>query len=522
MKIGARSSKTLIGKFAAMALGLTIVGSPAFFADSAPASPTPIQPVARPPQFVILAFDGSKSIGMWQETRDFAKRMTAAGKPLKFTYFINAAYYLGNDNRQAYVAPRLGAGKSAIGFGDKVVDVVSRGDQTNLAFQEGNEIANHAAGHFDGSTWNSTEWNSEFSQFYNIMLNFLSFNHTPPSHSFPNGWSFDFKKEVIGFRAPQLGNDSAMFGELPKFGIAYDTSLTASTNYWPAKNAQGVWNFPLSSIQVAGTARKTLSMDYNFFYVQSAAKEDAANAKNYEEQMYQSYLNYFEGNYNGNRAPLNIGHHFALWNNGAYWKAEQRFAQAVCGLPEVKCVTYRDLMAFMNQTSPQTLAAYRAGAFPHMPTTKLPVLASSEQFLDLNVHLVSDGNDGMTVQVSGRDSEKFSKNGTMKTAFFVNGTHIASNQMTIDTVRKMTARSETATIEAHVYQNKKEVQYAGYRVLNVGTDAEMFEKIEDGSTIADPAAAHGEENADNAANFPSDRLSSEEGPSYDRRHRHLI
>src|ERR1700759_2357249 len=46
--------------------------------------------VNRPPQFVVLAFDGSKSLGMWQETRKFAKDMTAAGKPVKFTYFINA------------------------------------------------------------------------------------------------------------------------------------------------------------------------------------------------------------------------------------------------------------------------------------------------------------------------------------------------------------------------------------------------------------------------------------------------
>jgi len=407
---------------------------------------------ARPPQFVILAFDGSKSVPMWQETREFAKRMTAAGKPLKFTYFINAAYYLANENKLTYVAPGLGAGKSAIGFGDTVPAVVARGDQTNMAFQEGNEIANHAAGHFDGSKWSAEEWNSEFSQFYSIMRDYLHLNNANPSANFPKGWSFDFKKEVIGFRAPQLGNDAGMYQELPNFNIAYDTSQTASTNYWPAKNAQGIWNFPLSSVAIAGTARKTLSMDYNFFYSQTNAKDDVANEAKYEEQMYQSYLNYFQGNYNGNRAPINIGHHFALWNGGAYWKAEQRFAQEVCGLPEVKCVTYRDLMAFMNQTSPQTLAAYRAGSFERAPAVHL---ASTEQFLDLNVKMVFDDGDVVTVKLTGRDSERIANQGTLKTAFFVNGKHVAASKMRISTVREMTQKGAAATIEAHVYQGKK-------------------------------------------------------------------
>ena len=41
------------------------------------------------PQFVILSFDGSRSIDFWNESLKFEGDMNTAGKPLKFTYFIS-------------------------------------------------------------------------------------------------------------------------------------------------------------------------------------------------------------------------------------------------------------------------------------------------------------------------------------------------------------------------------------------------------------------------------------------------
>jgi len=321
--------------------------------------------VDRPPQYVVFAFDGSKSVPMWNETRAFAKAQTASGKPVKFTYFINAAYYLAQNYRAEYNAPGLGPGKSAIGFGGQVDDVIARFKQTNLARSENNEIANHAAGHFDGSKWTQLEWHSEFAQFYDILFNVLQFNHVEQGLANELGklWMFN-KDSMIGFRAPQLGTDQAMYAELPQWGIQYDTSGTAAPNLWPRRNSQGLWSFPLAEITVAGTNRKTLSMDYNFYYFHTKGKEDPSHAKQYENQMYDSYVNYFFNNYNGNRAPLNIGHHFSKWNGGAYWAAEQRFIRLVCGLPEVKCVTYEELIGVMNTMERgKLLASYQAGDF---------------------------------------------------------------------------------------------------------------------------------------------------------------
>jgi len=205
-------------------------------------------------------------------------------------------------------------------------------------------------------------------------------------------WKFG-PDEIIGFRAPQLGNDQAMYEELPSPGyeagkmdtghILYDTSQTTVPQAWPTRKG-GMWQFALASIPIVGTVardggpRKNLAMDFNFYFMQTNGKDIignlvkegvdpavvAAKTRQLEDQMYYSYVNYFFGNYNGNRAPVNIGHHFSKWNGGAYWNAMRRFAKLVCGLPEVRCSTYKELKTFMEE--PKTLAniaAYRAGKF---------------------------------------------------------------------------------------------------------------------------------------------------------------
>jgi hypothetical protein len=362
------------GGFMKIALALTTL--------AAAALSTIAQGAPKPPQYVVLAFDGSKSLDMWNATRDFAKSETAAGRPLKFTYFINAVYYLADQNKAQYHGPHVSAGRSAIGFGGTAKDVLARFDQTNLARQEGNEIANHAAGHFDGSKWSEADWKNEFDQFYDLLFNMFGLNRAEPTKKFPRGWTFS-QRDIIGFRAPQLGKSAGLFQALPQFGIRYDTSYTGKATAWPKKR-DGLWYFPLASIPVAGTGRKTLAMDYNFYYMQSGAKSNPRMSGDYEEQMYQSYINYFQGNYRGNRAPINIGHHFSLWNGGAYWRAMQRFAQAVCGQPDVKCVTYEELLGELDKLSPNQLASFEQDTAPDAATQFASAVKEMGMGLDLS------------------------------------------------------------------------------------------------------------------------------------------
>jgi hypothetical protein len=72
---------------------------------------------------------------------------------------------------------------------------------------------------------------------------------------------------------------------------------------------------------------------------------------------------YFDKNYNGNRAPLHIGHHFSKWNGGAYWSAMKDFALAICTRADVICGTYRELVSFMEALPAGKRARLQAGNF---------------------------------------------------------------------------------------------------------------------------------------------------------------
>ncbi len=127
-----------------------------------------------------------------------------------------------------------------------------------------------------------------------------------------------------------------------------------------------MWNFPLAQVRVVGSGKRTLSMDYNFYYTQSGGTSKAENKELYKKEMLDTYMKYFQDNYFGNRAPVHIGHHFSKWNGGAYWEAMQAFTKRVCGLPEVKCVTYNELVKFM-EAHVADRAKYQAGSFTPLP-----------------------------------------------------------------------------------------------------------------------------------------------------------
>lgn len=314
--------------------------------------------VNRPQQFVLLAFDGSKSVPFWKESRQFAN-----DADVKFTYFASGVYFLPTANKNNYVEPQNGAGKSAIGFGGEKTDIPPRLEQMKLAMQEGHEMASHANGHYSGASYTRAMWNSEFDQFTSLMSNAWKNAGVPTKQ--PTDWVSYFTNEVVGFRAPQLGVGTGLWGALQDHDFLYDTSRVDKMNYWP-KKINNIWNFPLAGLTIAGTTKKTLSMDYNFYVAQSkGVAGPASKHKEYENQMYNTYMAYFKNNYYGNRAPIHIGHHFSKWNGGAYWNAMKRFAESVCSQPEVICGTYKDLLAFVIANE-KNIDAYQKTDFTKM------------------------------------------------------------------------------------------------------------------------------------------------------------
>jgi hypothetical protein len=138
-------------------------------------------------------------------------------------------------------------------------------------------------------------------------------------------------------------------------------------------------------------------MDYNFYVAQSGGTSNAANGPLYEQQMYETYVRYFDGNYSGNRGPIHIGHHFSQWNGGAYWRAMKRFADYACGKPEVRCITYKEYADYLDSLTPETLASYRRGEFKKDATAILGSLATSQPGA---LALVDPGNLSLSVNAT--------------------------------------------------------------------------------------------------------------------------
>lgn len=452
--------------------------------------------VERPPQYVLLAFDGSSSISMWKMTREFAKRATSQGAPLNFTYFISGVYYVGKANKGKYTEPTHGAGASAIGWGEGEDDLLARFDQTNLAAQEKNEIASHANAHFDGSKWSFQNWRDEFRQFHEIIFNFFAFNNLKSlSKLFPTGWVFG-EKSMVGFRAPQLGVSPGLWDTLRDFGYRYDTSKTSRSTYWPQRDPKGFWNFPLAQLAIAGTGKRTLSMDYNFYFADSKALPDPANKERYKRQMLESYLQYFESNYNGNRAPIHIGHHFSLWNGGAYWEAMQEFALKVCSKPEVKCVTYREFADFMDSRTPEQLRAYEGGNFQK----NVPIrLAQGVAPLDLDVRVAElrpgqVGNMASSAKFVVRLNGGERLNPGDQIEVRANGATVRlrpDRALDIDSVRRRYS-GKSVEIETRVLRGGVEIARATQNLRAVGQSAEELETDlkEDRALLGDLPEAH--------------------------------
>ena len=322
-------------------------------ADSAGAPKVSYQVSSSTPQFVLLSFDGSKSVAMLDDTLAFETKMASEGKPLHFTYFINAAYFLTKSNAGLYQGPEHARGVSAIGFSNSAADIPLRIAQFNKAYAMGNEIGSHSVGHFNGRGWSFDEWKQEFDSFASLMTNVQKNN---PSQAID---APTFLGSIRGFRAPELGVNANLYKALQSEHYTYDGSGVGAMYRWPKQDADGIWHIPLGTIFVGPNKSPSISMDYSLWMLQSGAKNVATKGtplwNTYFNEVESAYMDYFNTNYHGTRAPVVIGHHFSLWNDGVYWEAMKAFAEQVCGQPHVQCVTFSTLVDYLNTTGAPTI-----------------------------------------------------------------------------------------------------------------------------------------------------------------------
>ena len=303
------------------------VSLPATLPASAEAAP--------PPQYVIISFDGAHDLAQWRRSRALGAKTGA-----RFTYFLSCVFLLSPETRGQYRAPGKASGKSNVGFAQSKQEVAERLGEINGATAEGHEIASHGCGHFDGKDWSKVDWLNEFDQFSTILRDAYSINGIADE---PAGWR-DFADSAIhGFRAPYLETGKGLYDALKTAGFSYDAS---GISRGPAEpEADGIERFSLPQIPEGPKAQRVIAMDYNLFVRHSGGFERPDEAAAFQERSYEAFKAAFDTQYSGKRVPLQLGFHFTLMNDGAYWKALERFAEEVCVKADVVCTSYGDYLA---------------------------------------------------------------------------------------------------------------------------------------------------------------------------------
>jgi hypothetical protein len=310
----------------------------------------------RPPQFVVVSFDGVGWHEEWQHWLDVASRV-----PFRFTGFLSGTYLLSEDTRNEYHPPYYPPGTSEIGWGTRA-DVRTEIGDLNRALDARMEIGTHFNGHFcasaglpsGGATWTTRDWDVELGQFFHLVRDYRTDNglaRTVRLRLRPG--------DVAGDRTPCLeGRPSALYPALAAHGFRYDSSITRSPLSWPTRDpGTGLWQLGMTTFPLHGTGHPVTTMDYNYFFTQRGGVDGTvAQARDDQRQVLATYDDLYRRSLNGNRAPVILGNHFNDWNHGAYVNALTSFVLHTCGRPDTECVPFRDLVAWLDVQTPRTLA----------------------------------------------------------------------------------------------------------------------------------------------------------------------
>jgi hypothetical protein len=151
------------------------------------------------------------------------------------------------------------------------------------------------------------------------------------------------RKGINGFRAPYLAASKPVQDALRANGFRYQASSITRGPELPQINGPFA-SFGLPLIPEGPSQRVIVGMDYNLYVRHSKGKEAPAQSAEFEERAYKAFRTAFDKQYDGERIPLQLGFHFVLMNDGAYWRAMERLVTEVCNKPDVKCTTYNDYL----------------------------------------------------------------------------------------------------------------------------------------------------------------------------------
>ena len=290
----------------------------------------------RPPQLILVSFDGAHDNALWDRARRIGAETGA-----RFTFFLSCTFLMSRSDRAAYQGPHQKRGYSATGFAQSDREVQIRLNHVWQAHLAGHEMASHACGHFDGADWTKADWAAEFAAFDRTLLN--AWKHAGYGGLEPGGWADFVSNDIRGFRAPYLSTGPGLTAALKGHGFRYDASLVTKGPAWPDRNA-GLPRFGLPLIPEGPAGKRVIAMDYNLFMRHSRAEETPEKRAEFADRTLAAFRAAFHAQYEGERVPLQLGFHFVAMNGGAYWDALETFLKETCAKPDVACVTYSDAL----------------------------------------------------------------------------------------------------------------------------------------------------------------------------------
>jgi hypothetical protein len=323
-----------------------------------PPTPERLEPGRKPPQFVIISWDGAGEVGTGLFPR-FLK--TAQDHGVHMTFFLSGLYLLPEAKRDLYKPPNNPVGASDIGY---LTDehLKSTLGYVRQAWLDGHEIGTHFNGHFcagSGSVakWTPDQWRSEIDQAKSFVTSWRTNTGWHAHDPLP----FDYSRELIGGRTPCLLGQDNLLPVARELGWRYDASSPGGVQRWPSKR-QGVWDFPLQGIPFPGHSFEVLSMDYNILANQSknSTRAPSYNYPGWRKQATESYLAGFRRAYETNRAPFFVGNHFEEWNGGIYMDAVEEALKQMSDPKDVRMVSFRQFVDWLDAQDPALLRQLRA------------------------------------------------------------------------------------------------------------------------------------------------------------------
>jgi peptidoglycan/xylan/chitin deacetylase (PgdA/CDA1 family) len=148
---------------------------------------------------------------------------------------------------------------------------------------------------------------------------------------------------IVGFRAPYLGANDALYEALAARDYVYDTSQATSPPEPPYFLATPSMKRPILELALMPhPGALAVPMDYNYRL-----------EKGSPERMKADYRAAIESSYRDGHRPWNVGHHFASWGEGTYLTVlEDTVEHVVAGCPdehgerhcpEARAVSFREL-----------------------------------------------------------------------------------------------------------------------------------------------------------------------------------